>query len=60
MVFRVSIALVAVLVLLAGIAPGPFNDVVQAALAEAVRRTSVYARVARASRSSTTTACAPR
>ena len=37
MVFRVSIALVAVLVLLAGIAPGPFNDVVQAALAEVVR-----------------------
>lgn len=36
MVFRVSIALVAVLVLIAGLAPGPFNDVVQAALAEVV------------------------
>jgi glycine betaine transporter len=37
MVFRVSIALVAVLVVLAGIAPGPFNDVVQTALVEVVR-----------------------
>ena len=37
MVFRVSIALVAALVLLAGLAPGPFNDVVQVALAEVIR-----------------------
>lgn len=37
MVFRVSIALVALLVLVAGIAPGPFNDVVQSILAEIVR-----------------------
>ncbi|WP_433852383.1 BCCT family transporter [Stenotrophomonas nitritireducens] len=37
MVFRVSIALVAVLVLLAGVAPGPFNDIVQSALTEVVR-----------------------
>ncbi len=37
MVFRVSIALVAVLVLIAGLAPGPFNDVVQATLAQVVR-----------------------
>ena len=37
MVFRISIALVAVLVLLAGLMPGPFNSVVQAMLAEVVR-----------------------
>lgn len=37
MVFRISIALVAVLVLLAGLTPGPFNSVVQAILAEVVR-----------------------
>lgn len=37
MVFRISIALVAALVLLAGVAPGPFNDVVQGMLAEVVR-----------------------
>jgi glycine betaine transporter len=37
MVFRVSIALVALLVLIAGIAPGPFNEVVQTALTEVVR-----------------------
>ncbi|PZU29082.1 MAG: glycine/betaine ABC transporter permease, partial [Stenotrophomonas sp.] len=37
MVFRISIALVALLVLIAGLAPGPFNDVVQAALAQVVR-----------------------
>jgi hypothetical protein len=34
MVFRVSIALVLLLVLLAGIAPGPFNTVVQSMLAK--------------------------
>jgi len=37
MVFRISIALVALLVLIAGLAPGPFNDVVQTALAEVIR-----------------------
>ncbi|WMR47623.1 BCCT family transporter [Stenotrophomonas maltophilia] len=37
MVFRVSIALVLLLVLLAGIAPGPFNTVVQSMLAEVIR-----------------------
>lgn len=37
MVFRISIALVAVLVLIAGIAPGPFNDLVQAVLSQVVR-----------------------
>ena len=37
MVFRISIALVAVLVLIAGFAPGPFNDVVQTALVHVVR-----------------------
>ncbi|MBB5883791.1 BCCT family transporter [Xanthomonas sp. LMG 8992] len=37
MVFRISIALVALLVLIAGIAPRPFNTVVQAALVEVVR-----------------------
>ncbi|MEN4956738.1 BCCT family transporter [Stenotrophomonas indicatrix] len=37
MVFRISIALVLVLVLLAGLAPGPFNTVVQAALADVIR-----------------------
>jgi len=37
MVFRVSIALVALLVLIAGLAPGPFNDLVQAALGQVVR-----------------------
>lgn len=37
MVFRISIALVAVLVLLAGLMPGPFNSVVQVALAEVIR-----------------------
>ncbi len=37
MVFRVSIALVAVLVLIAGFAPGPFNNVIQTVLAEVVR-----------------------
>ncbi|MBD7953719.1 BCCT family transporter [Stenotrophomonas sp. Sa5BUN4] len=37
MVFRISIALVAVLVLLAGLAPDSFNAVVQAVLAEVVR-----------------------
>jgi len=37
MVFRISITLVAVLVLIAGVAPGPFNDVVQTVLAEVVR-----------------------
>ncbi len=37
MVFRISIAIVAVLVLLAGLAPGPFNVAMQAALAAVVR-----------------------
>lgn len=37
MVFRVSIALVLMLVLLAGIAPGPFNTVVQSILGELIR-----------------------
>ena len=37
MVFRVSIALVLLLVLLAGIAPGPFNTVVQSILGELIR-----------------------
>ncbi|QNH15711.1 high-affinity choline transport [Xanthomonas sp. SS] len=37
MVFRISIALVALLVLIAGLAPGPFDDVVQAALAQVIR-----------------------
>jgi len=37
MVFRISIALVAVLVLIAGLAPGPFNTVVQSILVELVR-----------------------
>ncbi|WP_445392296.1 BCCT family transporter [Stenotrophomonas pavanii] len=37
MVFRVSIALVLLLVLLAGIAPGPFNAVVQSILGELIR-----------------------
>ncbi|WP_313070276.1 BCCT family transporter [Melaminivora sp.] len=37
MVFRLSIAIVAALVLAAGIAPGPFNDVMQATLATVVR-----------------------
>ena len=37
MVFRISIALVVVLVLLAGLMPGPFNSVVQAMVAEVVR-----------------------
>lgn len=37
MVFRVSIALVALLVLIAGLAPGPFNDVAQTTLAHVVR-----------------------
>ncbi len=37
MVFRISIALVLGLVLLAGLAPGPFNTVVQAALGDVIR-----------------------
>ncbi len=37
MVFRISIALVLALVLLAGFMPGPFNDVVQTALAHIVK-----------------------
>lgn len=37
MVFRVSIALVLLLVLLAGVAPGPFNTVVQSILGELIR-----------------------
>ncbi len=37
MVFRISIALVALLVLAAGIAPGPFNAFVQSILVELVR-----------------------
>ncbi len=37
MVFRISIAMVAALVLLAGMAPGPFNDAMQAVLAMVVR-----------------------
>ena len=37
MVFRISIALVLVLVLLAGFAPGPFNTVVQSVLADVIR-----------------------
>ncbi|WP_171955741.1 BCCT family transporter [Stenotrophomonas maltophilia] len=37
MVFRVSIALVLMLVLLAGVAPGPFNTVVQSILGELIR-----------------------
>lgn len=37
MVFRISIVLVALLVLAAGIAPGPFNDMVQNALTHVVR-----------------------
>lgn len=37
MVFRISIALVAALVLLAGLAPGPFNDIVQTTLAQVIR-----------------------
>jgi len=37
MVFRISIALVLALVLLAGLAPGPFNTVVQAALGDVIR-----------------------
>lgn len=37
MVFRISIALVAVLVLLAGLMPDPFNAVVQTALAQTIR-----------------------
>ncbi len=37
MVFRISIALVALLVLIAGVAPGPFNDVVQTALTDVIR-----------------------
>lgn len=37
MVFRISIALVALLVLAAGLAPGPFNALVQSILVELVR-----------------------
>ncbi|WP_312758936.1 BCCT family transporter [Pulveribacter sp.] len=37
MVFRISIAIVAALVLLAGMAPGPFNDAMQAVLTMVVR-----------------------
>lgn len=37
MVFRISIALVAALVLIAGLVPAPFNDVVQTTLAGIVR-----------------------
>ncbi|GAB2751222.1 glycine betaine transporter OpuD [Melaminivora jejuensis] len=37
MVFRISIAIVAALVLLAGLMPGPFNDVMQSTLAQVVR-----------------------
>ncbi|SDL98083.1 glycine betaine transporter [Oryzisolibacter propanilivorax] len=37
MVFRISISIVAALVLLAGLAPGPFNDFMQAALVTVVR-----------------------
>ena len=37
MVFRISIALVAALVALAGIAPGPFNDFMQSVLSAVVR-----------------------
>ena len=39
MVFRVSIALVALLVLIAGMAPGPFNALMQSALTQVVRAT---------------------
>ncbi|MGV8961475.1 MAG: BCCT family transporter [Stenotrophomonas sp.] len=39
MVFRISIALLALLVLAAGLAPGPFNDVVQSGLAQIVKST---------------------
>ena len=39
MVFRVSIALVALLVLIAGMAPGPFNTLMQAGLTQVVRAT---------------------
>ena len=39
MVFRVSIALVALLVLIAGMAPGPFNALMQAGLTQVVRAT---------------------
>ncbi|MBS0494806.1 MAG: BCCT family transporter, partial [Proteobacteria bacterium] len=39
MVFRVSIALVALLVLVAGLAPGPFNALMQATMTQVVRGT---------------------
>ena len=39
MVFRISIALVALLVLIAGLAPGPFNEVVQSGLSTIIRST---------------------
>ncbi|HQQ69006.1 MAG TPA: BCCT family transporter [Alicycliphilus sp.] len=39
MVFRVSIALVTLLVLMAGMAPGPFNALMQSALTQVVRGT---------------------
>ncbi|PTT66140.1 BCCT family transporter, partial [Stenotrophomonas sp. HMWF003] len=39
MVFRISIALIVALVLIAGLAPGPFNDVIQSGLAHIIRST---------------------
>jgi len=39
MVFRISIALIVILVLIAGLAPGPFNDVVQSGLGHIIRST---------------------
>jgi glycine betaine transporter len=39
MVFRISIALIVALVLTAGLAPGPFNDVIQSGLAHIIRST---------------------
>ena len=43
MVFRVSIALVALLVLIAGLAPGPFNDLVRLFNDEGVVRAAAQA-----------------
>ena len=39
MVFRISIALIIALVLIAGLAPGPFNDVIQTGLGHIIRST---------------------
>ena len=39
MVFRISIALIVALVLIAGLAPGPFNDVIQSGLGHIIRST---------------------